>query len=50
MVKDFLRKRGGHNLGGLRVKFQHMDDNGDNKLSKEDIKQGFADIGLYLTQ
>lgn len=40
---------GGHNIGGLRHLFKHMDDNGDNKLSKDDIKQGLLDIGLELT-
>lgn len=48
-IKQVLISRGAHGIAGVGRVFRIMDDRGDRKLDREDIKYGLRDCGLHLT-
>ena len=48
-IAEGLASRGGHNLGGLRRQFKILDDNGNKRLSAEDLKYGLQDFIQDIT-
>lgn len=49
-VKEQLKSRGAESIGALGRAFKVMDDNGDRKLSKDDMYYGLTDYGCDITQ
>ena len=47
-IAEQLASRGGHMLGGLRRQFKIMDNAGDKRLDRDDLKYGLTDFGVEI--